>query len=100
MTWSQTAEMVVRQSGKQRGKYFCGKLYRSVTALGRYYALLSYMRLIDPDFSVYKSADGQYHIGLEKKTGCCRCSWEADVHISLAATAEPVHPAAVHSASQ
>lgn len=53
VTWGQRAERVVRQTGKWRGKYSRGKMYRSVTALGRYYALLSYIRLIDPDFGVY-----------------------------------------------
>lgn len=31
----------------------CRHLYRSVTALGRCYTLLSYIGLIDPDFRVY-----------------------------------------------
>lgn len=34
----------------------CRQLCRSVTALGRCYTLLSYIRLIDPDFSVYTRA--------------------------------------------
>jgi len=56
VTWAQRAEKVVRQGGRWRGEYSRRKLYRSVTALGRYYALLSNMRLTDPDFSVYARA--------------------------------------------
>lgn len=56
VTRGQRAERVVRESGERRGKNSRGKLYRSITAPGRYNALLSCVRLIDPDFGVYTRA--------------------------------------------
>lgn len=78
----------------------CRQLYRSVTALGRYYALLSYIRLIDPDFSLYTRARMvSSKLGRKRKLAVCSMAGKLP-HFSLAATAEQVHSTAVYSTGQ
>lgn len=78
----------------------CRQLYRSLTALGRCYALLSYMRLIDPDFSVYTRAlMVSSKLGRKRKQAVVSMSGRQTL-FSLAATAEQVHSTAVSSTGQ
>lgn len=91
--------MVVRQSGKQRDKYSAGSS-RSVPAPGRCYALLSYIRLIDPDFSVYTRAwMGSSKLGRKRKQAVVSVAGR-QAHFSSAAAAEQVHSTAVSSTGQ
>lgn len=91
--------MVVRQSGKQR-QILYRQLYRSVPALGRCYALLSYIRLIDPDFSVYTRARMvSSKLGRKRKQAVVSMAGR-ERHFSLAAAAEQVHSTAVSSTGQ
>lgn len=78
--WAETER---RQSRKLRGKYSCGKLCVLVTVLDRCHGLLSYITLIDPDFRVYKCADGQFQIGVEKQAAWCLVA-ECQLHSSPA----------------
>lgn len=85
---------------KAERQVLCRQLYRSLTALGRCYALLLYMSLIDPDFSVYTRAlMVSSKLDRKRKQAVVSMSGRQTL-FSLAATAEQVHSTAVSSTGQ